>query len=146
MKGKRDMTVLRNCICFNLRRVTRIITQQYDAELRRQGIRSTQTPIMQALCLKDSWTMAELSEMLGMDRTTLVRNLRPLERDGLLQNSGGGHGVQVEVSITAKGRKQVEKFTPAWRAAQDKILHTLGEENWASLLDQLETAANNIKN
>ena len=140
------MTVLRNCICFNLRRVTRIITQHYNAELRRQGIRSTQTPILQALCLKDSWTMAELSEMLGMDRTTLVRNLRPLERDGLLQNSGGGHGVQVEVSITAKGRKQVEKFTPAWRAAQDKILHTLGEENWASLLDQLETAANNIKN
>lgn len=140
------MTVLRNCICFNLRRVTRIITQHYNAELRRQGIRSTQTPILQALCLKDSWTMAELSEMLGMDRTTLVRNLRPLERDGLLQNSGGGHGVQVEVSITVKGRKQVEKFTPAWRAAQDKILHTLGEENWASLLDQLETAANNIKN
>jgi len=146
MNGKRDMKALKNCICFNLRRVTRIITQQYDAELRRQGIRSTQTPILQALCLKDSWTMADLSSMLGMDRTTLVRNLRPLERDGLLQTSGGGHGIQVEVSITAKGRKQVEKFTPAWRAAQDKIVHTLGEEQWATLLDQLETAATNLKN
>ncbi len=140
------MTVMTNCVCFNLRRVTRIITQQYDSELRRQGIRSTQTPILQALCARESWTMVELSEWLGMDRTTLVRNLRPLERDGLLKSSGGGHGVQVEVSITEKGRKQVEKFTPAWRAAQDRIVKTLGEEKWADLLDKLRTAAENIKN
>jgi DNA-binding MarR family transcriptional regulator len=145
MKGQRDMKELRNCICFNLRRVTRIITQQYDSELRRQGIRSTQTPILQSLCYKDSWTMAELSDWLGMDRTTLVRNLRPLERDGLLKSSGGGHGVQVDVSITAKGRKHVAEFTPAWLAAQNKIIDTLGEETWSNLLDNLETAAENIK-
>jgi len=145
MKGKRDMAVLRNCICFNLRRVTRIITQQYDSELRRRGIRSTQTPILQALCRRDSWTMAELSDWLGMDRTTLVRNLRPLQRDGLLEIAGGGHGVQVDVSISAKGRKHVEEFTPAWRAAQRKIVDTLGEETWSQLLDQLEQAAENVK-
>ena len=49
--------------------------------------------------------MAELSECLGMDRTTLVRNLRPLQRDGLVKAVGGGRGNRVELTITAKGRK-----------------------------------------
>ncbi len=145
MKGKRDMAQLPNCICFNLRRVARIITQEYDAELRQRGIRSTQTPILQALCRREWWSMAELSEWLGMDRTTLVRNLRPLERDGLIESKGGGHGVPVEIFITAKGRKHVEEFTPAWRTAQARIIDTLGDEQWSSLLDQLEKAAERIR-
>src|SRR5579859_8078123 len=135
MKNERDMMKVENCIGFNLRRVARIFTQYLDAELRKQGIRSTQTPILQALCSSDSWTMVGLSEWLGMDRTTLLRNLRPLQRDGLIEISGGGHGKQVQLEITAKGQKQVEAFSPAWRAAQDKIIHTLGYKRWATLLD-----------
>ena len=74
-----------------------------------------------------------------------VRNLRPLERDGLIESKGGGHGVPVEIFITAKGRKHVEEFTPAWRTAQARIIDTLGEEQWSSLLDQLEKAAERIR-
>lgn len=139
------MTKMPNCISFNLRRATRTVTQFYDSELRRQGVRSTQTPILQALCSQDVWSMADLSEFLGMDRTTLVRNLRPLERDGLLEMDGGGHGRQVELSITSKGRKHVEGFTPFWQAAQDKIIKTLGSERWAALLDELDTATSALK-
>lgn len=145
MKSERDMKAQMNCVCFNLRRVTRIFTQFYDAELRRQGIRSTQTPILQALCLEGSWTMAELSDWLGMDRTTLVRNLRPLQRDGLVELSGGGHGRHVDISITASGRKHVESFTPIWLAAQEKIVDTLGAHTWATMLDQLDKAAATLK-
>ena len=60
--------------------------------------------------------MAELSDWLGMERTTLVRNLRPLQRDGLVEVGGGGRGRLVALAITAKGRKQMEILTPAWRA------------------------------
>jgi len=134
------MNKMSNCICFNLRRVTRTLTQFYNAELSRQGVRVTQTPILQALRRKDAWSMADLSEILGMERTTLVRNLRPLQREGLLEISGGGHGVPVEVSITPKGEKLMEEFTPAWCAAQEKIIKTLGRELWAALLDDLERA------
>ncbi len=145
MKSERDMAKVENCICFNLRRVTRTFTQYLDAELRKQGIRSTQTPILQALCASDSWTMIGLSDWLGMDRTTLLRNLRPLQRDGLIDISGGGHGKQVQLKITAKGQKQVEAFNPAWRTAQDNIIRTLGHARWATLLDDLETAAAVLK-
>ena len=95
------MSAAENCVCFNLRWVTRAVTQFFDAEMRRHGIRPTQGSILASLQTKDSWTMAELSDWLGMDRTTLVRNLRPLQRDGLVQAGGGGRGRLVELAITA---------------------------------------------
>ena len=85
--------------------------------------------------------MAELSDCLGLERTSLVRNLRPLQRDGFVEVAGGGRGNRVELTITAKGRKQVEKFMPAWRAAQSAVVKTLGEKHWSAILSDLETAA-----
>lgn len=136
-----DLNAMENCVCFNLRWVTRVVTRFLDAELRRQGIRPTQTPILQALKRRDSWNMADLSEWLGMERTTLVRNLRPLQRDGLVQADGTGRGGRVELSLTAKGRKQIEKIMPAWRSAQSAMVKTLGEQRWSAILSDLETAA-----
>ena len=85
--------------------------------------------------------MAELSDWLGMDRTTLVGNLRPLQRDGFVEAAGGGRGNLVELTITPKGRKQVEKLTPAWNAAQSAVVKTLGEKRWSAILSDLETVA-----
>src|SRR5438132_14198408 len=141
MSKELDMSAAENCVCFNLRWVTRAVTQFFDAEMRRHGIRPTQGSILAALMAKDSWNMAELSDQLGMDRTTLVRNLRPLQRDGLVQADGGGRGRLVELAITAKGRKQMEKLTPAWKSAQRAVVKTLGEQRWSAILSDLETAA-----
>src|SRR5881398_3513332 len=125
MSKEPDMSAMENCVCFNLRWVTRAVTQFYDKEMRRHGIRPTQGSILVSLNSKDSWTMAELSDWLGMERTTLVRNLRPLQRDGFVQVVGGGRGHLVELTISTKGRKQVEKLTPAWKSAQSAVVKTL---------------------
>src|SRR5438128_12643012 len=126
MTKELDMSAVENCVCFNLRWVTRAVTQFYDAEMRRHGIRPTQGTILSSLQARESWNMAELSDWLGMERTTLVRNLRPLQRDGFVKVGGGGRGNRVELSITAKGRKQVEKFMPAWESAQSTAVQVLG--------------------
>jgi DNA-binding MarR family transcriptional regulator len=141
MSNELDMSAVENCVCFHLRRVTRVVTQFYDSEMRRHGIRPTQGTILSSLQAKDSWTMAELSDWLGMDRTTLVRNLRPLQREGLVEAEGGGRGNRVELTITAKGRKQIEKLTPAWKAAQCAAVKTLGEKRWSDMLSDLDAAA-----
>ena len=141
MSAELDMSAMENCVCFNLRWVTRKVTQFFDAEMRRHGIRPTQGTILAALNARDSWSMAELSDWLGMDRTTLVRNLQPLQRDGLVELGGGGRGKLVELAITAKGRNQLGKLTPAWRAAQSAVVKTLGEKRWSAILSDLETAA-----
>jgi DNA-binding MarR family transcriptional regulator len=141
MPKKLDLSAIENCVCFNLRWVTRVMTRFFDAEMRRHGIRPTQGSILAALNARDSWTMAELSDWLGMERTTLVRNLRPLQRDGLVELGGGGRGRLVELAITAKGRKQMDELTPAWRSAQNAAVKTLGEKRWSAVLSDLETAA-----
>jgi DNA-binding MarR family transcriptional regulator len=140
MTKELNMAAVENCVCFNLRRVARAVTQFYDSEMRRHGIRPTQGTILLALNSKETWSMAELSDLLGLERTTLVRNLRPLQRDGFVQTTGGGHGNRVEVAITAKGRKQIEKLTPAWKSAQSAAVKTLGEKRWSAILSDLETA------
>jgi DNA-binding MarR family transcriptional regulator len=142
---KLDMSAVENCVCFNLRWVTRAVTQFYDAEMRRHGIRPTQGTILASLMGRESWNMAELSDWLGMERTTLVRNLQPLQRDGFVKAVGGGRGGRVELSITAKGRKQIEKITPAWKSAQRAAVKTLGEKRWSAILSDLETAASALK-
>ena len=145
MTKELDMAAGENCVCFNLRWVTRAVTQFYDAEMRRHGIRPTQGSILASLNSKESWNMAELSDWLGMERTTLVRNLQPLQRDGLVTADGGGRGRRVEVAITAKGRKQVEKFMPAWESAQSTAVQVLGEKRWSALLADLEKVASALK-
>ena len=136
-----DMSAAENCVCFNLRWVARAVTQFYDAEMRRHGIRPTQGTILASLNAKNTWSMAELSDWLGMERTTLLRNLRPLQRDGFVKIAGGGRGNRVELTITTKGRKQIEKLTPAWKSAQKAAVKTLGEKRWSAILSDLETAA-----
>jgi len=141
-----NMAAVENCVCFNLRWVARAVTQFYDAEMRRHGIRPTQGTILLSLSSKETWSMAELSDWLGLERTSLVRNLRPLQRDGFVQAVGGGHGNRVELAITAKGKKQIEKLIPAWNAAQGAAVKTLGEKRWSDILSDLETAALALRN
>jgi DNA-binding MarR family transcriptional regulator len=145
VKKQLDMTSVENCTCFNVRRVSRVITQFFDAEVRRHGIRPTQTPILGALQAKSGWSMAELSEWLGMERTTLLRNLRPLQRDGLVQAKGAGRGGLVELGITAKGRTALAKTLPAWRSAQDKVVSSLGKERWSTIIRDLQKAATKLR-
>ncbi|MEO5917234.1 MAG: MarR family winged helix-turn-helix transcriptional regulator [Luteolibacter sp.] len=141
MSDELDMSAIENCVCFNLRRVSRIVTQFYDAEARRHALRPTQGSILLALNAQEKWSMAELSDWLGMDRTTLLRNLRPLQRDELAHAEGGGRGGRVELSITAKGRNKVQEFMPAWRSAQNIAVETLGAQRWSAVLSDLETVA-----
>jgi DNA-binding MarR family transcriptional regulator len=140
-----DFSTMQNCVGFNLRRVSRQVSQFYDAELRRHGIRTTQTPILTALAAKSDWTMEQLSDWLGMERTTLVRNLKPLQRDGLLKIDGGGRGTRVALSLTSKGKKELEKVQSAWASAQKAMIKTLGEERWSAILADLGKAMSDLK-
>jgi len=145
MRNQLDLTSVENCTCFNVRRVSRLITQFFDAEVRRHGMRPTQTPILRALNAKSGWEMAELSEWLGMERTTLLRNLRPLQRDGLVRVKGAGRGGHVELEITAKGRAALARILPAWRSAQEKVVATLGAERWSRIISDLEEVTKKLR-
>ena len=141
MAKELDLNSMDNCVCFNLRWVSRAFSQFFVSELNHHGLLPTQTPILALLAAKPEASMAEVSDWLAMDRTTLVRNLRPLEREGLVKATGKGRGNKVSLSLTPKGRATLQKFLPDWQIAQQKIIKTLGKERWTEILRDLERAA-----
>ncbi len=126
-----------NCLCFHLRKSSRVMTQYYESQLRGGGLRLTQSSILTALSMRPNWTMAELSSALGQERTTLIRNLGLLKRKGLVASSPG-LGRPANVAITAKGRQALESVHPAWGRVQGSVAKVLGDKRWAEILADLE--------
>ena len=141
MTKELEMNSMENCVCFILRWFSRAFAQFFVSELHQHGLLPTQTPILGFLAAKPEASMAEVSDWLAMDRTTLVRNLRPLERDGLIKVAGKGRGRKVSLTLTSKGRSVLQKFLPDWKIAQQKVIKTLGKERWTEILTDLERAA-----
>ena len=72
------------CTCFAVRRAARHVTQAFDRSLAPTGLRITQFALLSRLARSGPRNIQDLAQEMGLDRTTLGRNLRPLERDGLV--------------------------------------------------------------
>ena len=129
--------ILAVCVCLRLRKASRLVTRTYDDVLRPVGLRSTQLPILVALSLTHSATMSALADQLVMDRTTLTRNLRPLEERGLIEVVAGEDRRTREVKLTTQGQEAVAKAIPLWDKAQGHVVEALGEGRWQELHDSL---------
>jgi DNA-binding MarR family transcriptional regulator len=89
-----------------------------------------------------SITISQLAGALGMDRTTLTRNLSVLERQGLIKiSSGKDHRTRI-VTITSKGRTSVAKAIPLWNEVQRNVKQQMGENSWSQLMRYLRQFLN----
>ncbi len=118
------------CACRKMRETSRKITRMYDESLRPAGIKATQFTMLAVVTRNDEATLTELAETLGMERTTLSRNLKPLERGGLVKISAEGYRRARSVNVTNKGVVVMEKALPLWRSAQKSQKRRLGDETW----------------
>ena len=133
------------CVCFRLRKTARALTQFYDRALRAHRLRVTQLPILVAATQHGVVPLATLAQALGMDRTTLLRNVRPLVRRRLLRVSPAAGSPQTEVRATPGGRALLAKVYPDWRKAQDRSLASLEGLEWSGTLEAIGTAARSAK-
>ena len=125
------------CINFNLKKAQRFLTKLYDSELKKVGIRSTQFSILGILCRRGTMTISKFSDFLTVERTTLTRNLRPLERDGLIKIQSGKDKRNKEITITNKGKNVFAKAFPLWQQAQKRIKDEIGLPKFESILNDL---------
>ncbi len=132
--GQRDLAA---CACNNLRKTARVVTQAYDAHLRPTGLRITQFSLLAVLADREPSRMTHLAERMVMDRTTLTRNLKPLEKRGLIRTARGKDTRVHEIRLTAKGRTALQAALPYWEEAQQSILETLGGLRLEGLLSDL---------
>src|SRR5690349_24068290 len=92
-----------DCACLKVRTAARALTRLYDDAFRPIGLRATQVSVLMAVAFGEAVSIASLSRLLGMDRSTLTRNLRPLEEKGLVVLGPEAHHRSRTLSITGKG-------------------------------------------
>jgi DNA-binding MarR family transcriptional regulator len=133
------------CNCHAIRQAARHVTQFYDQQLAPSGIRVTQFAILARLRRGGPMTINELAAALVMDRTTLGRNILPLQRDGLIAVAAGqADRRRHELQITEAGIAKHKGALAHWRAAQQRFGDVFGDARAAELRALLRevTAAN----
>ncbi len=123
-------TMIDTCACHKVRMAARAVTRTYDEMLRPVGLRATQVSLLAATALAGAVSITALAELVGMDRSTLTRNVAPLEKQGLVRVGGEGWRRSRTLDITAKGRARLQQAMPLWRAAQRRLERDLGSARW----------------
>ena len=105
--------------------------------MRSSGLLSTQFNVLHVIYKSDSIRISDLAARLGMDRTTLTRNLAILEREGLIKISEGTDHRTRNVTATQKGRGAIARAIPLWNEVQHKVKQKMGESSWQGLMQSL---------
>jgi DNA-binding MarR family transcriptional regulator len=131
--GAGDLSECAECLCLASRRAARALTRAYDRRLRSEGIRATQLSVLVVLALRGPTRIGVLADSLGLERTTLTRNLALLEKRKWVKVRMGEDARARIAELTAVGRRKAEAVVPAWREAQAAATGALGEEGAAAL-------------
>jgi DNA-binding MarR family transcriptional regulator len=128
MDAANDISACANCLCLASRQAARAITSAYDRRLRPHGIRITQFTILAMLMLRGRTALGELAKGLGLERTTLTRNLSLLDAKGWVAIRLGDTDSRARIiTVTETGRSLVHKAYPDWRKVQEQVSGALGE-------------------
>lgn len=130
--------VAETCTAQNLRKATRAISGLFDEAMRPTGLRVSQMGLLVALALAEEATVSKLAGLLDLDRTTMTRNLGPLERQGLVASETGDDARHRVLHLTEEGRAVLGAALPIWERVQARVVRGLGDARWRGLLRDLE--------
>lgn len=122
-----------------MRRAARAVANHYDDVLAPSGLKGTQFTLLNAIVLADSPTITELAQLLLLDRTTLSRNLKPLQQQGLVRLTTGKDARARALALSAQGNQALQKALPLWDKAQASVEQLLGKARLRNLQSDLRT-------
>ena len=128
-----DYMACASCFCLASRQAARRITRLYDSRMQPSGIRATQFTVLSQLMLRGEMPIGKLASILGMERTTLTRNLTLLEQQKWISSKAGDDPRSRMLAITAQGRGMVRRGFPHWSKAQAQVGKMLGADGQAAL-------------
>lgn len=137
------MDKIAGCTCFKLRKLTRTMSRLYDQHMATVGLKTTQFSLLRNV-ERQALPVAELAQVLGAERTTMTRNLKPLADAGWVELLPGADSRQRIVTITKAGRAKIKAAHAAWRAAQNELESLLGRDAVLALHGQLDAALNQL--
>jgi len=133
------------CVGFNLRKASRLLKRLYDEAFEPLGLKGTQFSLLMAVVGNNGATIGELAQPLGMERSTLSRNITVLQKKRLVTVEEGEDRRQQRISITDSGVSVLRKALPLWQEVQERLAGELGEERIKSLLEDLQSLSQLLK-
>lgn len=129
-----------DCVCFNIRKAARLISLRYDAVLKPFGLNAGQFAIIALLgAAPEPLSLGEAARALGMERTTLTRNLRLLDKAGLTRTRFDKNDARTKrLFLTQKGWSVLGSALPTWQRVQARTLSRLNKEGWPVLRQNLD--------
>jgi len=128
------------CACSQVRRTARAISSFYDAALSAADLTITQYAILTNIARAGRLKLTVLAAKLGMERTTLTRNLRPLMKTNLVKTNTGNDRRERLLQLTAAGQRRLHRSLPLWEEAQRQFLSQIGTESLQELRALLASA------
>jgi DNA-binding MarR family transcriptional regulator len=125
------------CMGLHVRRASRIMAQRYDAALHPVGLVQTQFTLMVAIHLLEPLTITQLAQELFTDQTTITRNIKLLEKRGLVAITPGEDRRIKLASLTVEGQAVLKQALPLWEQAQTEVRQYFGGQKWQTLLSLL---------
>jgi DNA-binding MarR family transcriptional regulator len=135
----------RACLNFLVRRTSRIVGRYYDAALKPTGLRATQFNVMSVLAQTGPLSFTKLAAVLGMERSVLARNLKPLERHGFATVSPGNDKRVRVAQLTRRGKLKLRSMLPVWSTAQSQLSRELGARDAGRLVSLLRVLAKRLE-
>ena len=130
------------CACASTRHVARLLTQLFDRHLSAAGIEAAQFALLMTLDRLGPANQRVLAQDQALDKATVSRNLRVLERRGWIEESAGRDARERCFTVTAAGRRCLVAARPHWRRAQEQVRAWMGDEDWTLLFRALGKLAN----
>ena len=125
--------LLDTCMCHKARMAARVVTRAYDDALRPTGLRATQISVLAAVGARGALSIKSLADTMLMDRSTLTRNLRPLEVKGYVGLAPEGRYRSRVLTLTPAGRAALLQAFPLWETAQRKLRGRVGRHRWPAV-------------
>jgi DNA-binding MarR family transcriptional regulator len=131
-----------HCLCFATQRAARALVRRFDEALRPVGLTSGQFSMLMSLNQPEPPTVGEVATLLGMDRTTLTANLKPLEREGLVESAIDPADRRGRLLVlTTAGKKTLKAALPIWTRTHAQIDERLMRADASSLRAGLRALA-----
>lgn len=121
------------CVCTALRQASRKITARYDEALAPAGVNIAQFSLLRKLRRHGPMSLTALAELVELDRSTLGRNLRVLEKMGLVELKAGTDQRQAVAALTDAGHRTLLTGDPLWDRAQAEMVDRIGADGVTQL-------------
>jgi DNA-binding MarR family transcriptional regulator len=134
----RSSTKPQGCSNAKLRQLSRRVSQHYDHEMAKIGLKTTQYSLLSQVVHRGPIRPGELAKVMVLDASTLTRNLKPLAAAGWVTVGAGADSRSHLVTVTEAGREKRAEAQRRWKAAQESLNELLGVDRVLALHDLID--------